>query len=461
MNFEVLQQKEISPTVIKVIGAGGGGSNAVNRMMAAGLQNVDFVVANTDLQALNYSNAPTKLAIGSKLTGGLGAGGKPEVGEKAAVEDTELITNAVRGADMVFVTAGMGGGTGTGAVPVIAQIARDQGALTVGVVTKPFDFEGKVKQRLADEGIEKLRKSVDTLIVIPNQYLLKLVDRRTPIKQAFVMADDVLRQAVQGISDLITHPGIINIDFADVKTTMEGQGDAIMGIGTGEGDNRACDAATGAINNPLLEDSHIEGANHILINITGNEDMTLMEVEEIVKIVTANAESRRSYHLRYRDGQYSGRQAQRDRYRYRVHPGGLSGRHRSFGCKRALRKTEGRRFGRFHDRQRMAAAQRARAEKRVGSRNTERSDAGDTAGNNTPVGATILIRRPSCACSSRRRRTESTATEVILCIPDNRRSTVETDGGNLSGDRTSFLGLARAKNPFRRRRRKLGTASLS
>jgi len=184
----------------------------------------------------------------------------------------------------------MGGGTGTGAVPVIAQIARDQGALTVGVVTKPFDFEGKVKQRLAEEGIDKLRKAVDTLIVIPNQYLLKLVDRRTPIKQAFIMADDVLRQAVQGISDLITHPGIINIDFADVKTTMEGQGDAIMGIGTGEGDNRACDAATGAINNPLLEDSHIEGANHILINISGSEDLTLMEVEEIVKIVTANAD---------------------------------------------------------------------------------------------------------------------------------------------------------------------------
>lgn len=290
MEFEILNQKEISPTVIKVIGAGGGGSNAVNRMMEAGLMNVDFMVANTDLQALNYSNAPMKLAIGSKLTGGLGAGGKPEVGEKAAMEDTETITNAIRGADMVFVTAGMGGGTGTGAVPVIAQIARDQGALTVGVVTRPFDFEGKVKQRLAEEGIEKLRQSVDTLIVIPNQHLLKLVDRRTPIKQAFIMADDVLRQAVQGISDLITHPGIINIDFADVKTTMEGQGDAIMGIGTGEGDNRAVDAATNAINNPLLEDSHIEGANHILINITGNDDMTLLEVEEIVKIVTANAD---------------------------------------------------------------------------------------------------------------------------------------------------------------------------
>ncbi len=290
MNYEVLQHKEISPTVIKVIGAGGGGSNAVNRMMAAGLKNVDFLVANTDLQALNYSNAPMKLAIGSKLTGGLGAGGKPEVGEKAAMEDTENIANAIRGADMVFITAGMGGGTGTGAVPVIAQVARELGALTVGVVTKPFDFEGKVKQRLAEEGIAKLRKSVDTLIVIPNQHLLKLVDRRTPIKQAFIMADDVLRQAVQGISDLITHPGIINIDFADVKTTMEGQGDAIMGIGMGEGDNRAVDAATDAINNPLLEDSHIEGANHILINVTGNEDLTLLEVEEIIKIVTANAD---------------------------------------------------------------------------------------------------------------------------------------------------------------------------
>jgi len=290
MNFEVMNQREINPTVIKVVGAGGGGSNAVNRMMECGLQNVDFLVANTDLQALNYSNAPTKLAIGSKLTGGLGAGGKPQVGEQAAMEDTEMIANALRGADMVFVTAGMGGGTGTGAVPVIAQIARDQGSLTVGVVTKPFDFEGSVKQKLAEEGIEKLRKSVDTLIVIPNQHLLKLVDRKTPIKQAFIMADDVLRQAVQGISDLITVPGIINIDFADVKTTMEGQGDAIMGIGTGEGDNRAVDAATNAINNPLLEDSHIESANHILINITGNEDMTLLEIEEIVKIVTANAD---------------------------------------------------------------------------------------------------------------------------------------------------------------------------
>ncbi len=291
MNFEMLEQKALSPTVIKVIGAGGGGSNAINRMMEAGVRNVDFAVANTDLQALNYSRAPVKLGIGSKLTGGLGAGGKPEVGERAAIEDEDAIANAVRGADMVFITAGMGGGTGTGAVPVIARVAKEQGALTVGVVTKPFDFEGRVKQRLAEEGIEKLRGSVDTLIVIPNQHLLKLVDRRTSIKDAFLMADDVLRQAVQGISDLITLPGIINIDFADVKTTMEGKGDALMGIGVGEGDNRAVDAATDAINNPLLEDSHIEGATHLLINVTGNEDMTLMEVQEIVSIITSSADT--------------------------------------------------------------------------------------------------------------------------------------------------------------------------
>ncbi len=291
MNFEVIEERHADPTVIKVIGAGGGGSNAVNRMISCGLEKVDFIVANTDLQALNYSNAPVKLPIGSKLTGGLGAGGKPEVGEKAAIEDTESIANALKGADMVFVTAGMGGGTGTGAAPIIAKVAREQGALTVGVVTKPFDFEGKVKMKLAEEGIRKLREEVDTLIVIPNQHLLKIVDRRTPIKQAFQLADDVLRQGVQGISDLITKPGIINIDFADVKTTMEGQGDAIMGTGFGHGENRAVDAATAAINNPLLEDSRIEGANHILINVTGNENLTLMEVEEIVKIITATADS--------------------------------------------------------------------------------------------------------------------------------------------------------------------------
>ena len=218
-------------TVIKVIGAGGGGSNAVNRMIDAGLHNVEFIVANTDLQALRRSNAAVKLGLGAKVTHGLGAGGKPEIGEKAALEDRDAIAEALQGADMVFVTAGMGGGTGTGSAPVIAQVARDLGALTVAVVTKPFDFEGKVKMRLAEEGIEKLRQAVDTLIVIPNQHLLKIVEKRTPISEAFILADDVLRQGVQGISDLITVAGDINIDFADVQHRDEGQGDAIMGIG--------------------------------------------------------------------------------------------------------------------------------------------------------------------------------------------------------------------------------------
>lgn len=291
MNIEVLEERSASPTVIKVIGAGGGGSNAVNRMIACGLQNVQFIVANTDLQALNQSQAAAKLPLGSKLTAGLGAGGKPEVGEKAALEDKDMIANALKGADMVFVTAGMGGGTGTGAAPVIAQVARELGALTVAVVTKPFEFEGRYKMRLADEGIAKLREAVDTLIVIPNQHLLKIVERRTPIKEAFLIADDVLRQGVQGISDLITVPGIINIDFADVRTTMQGQGDALMGIGIGTGDNRAVDAATNAINNPLLEDCRIEGAKRILVNVTGGEDLSLTEFQEVVSIITANADA--------------------------------------------------------------------------------------------------------------------------------------------------------------------------
>ena len=290
MNIEVLDDRTASPTVIKVIGAGGGGSNAVNRMIAGGLQNVEFIVANTDLQALALSNAPVKLPLGSKLTGGLGAGGKPEVGEKAALEDKEMLMNVLRGADMVFVTAGMGGGTGTGAAPIIAQAAKEVGALTVGVVTKPFEFEGRYKMRLAEEGIARLRESVDTLIVIPNQHLLKIVERKTPIKEAFLIADDVLRQGVQGISDLITVPGIINIDFADVKTTMQGQGDALMGIGLGAGDNRAVDAATNAINNPLLEDCRIEGANRILVNVTGGEELSLTEFQEVVSIITANSD---------------------------------------------------------------------------------------------------------------------------------------------------------------------------
>ena len=267
MDFSVMGDAPVSPTVIKVIGAGGGGSNAVNRMIEEGLQHVEFIVANTDKQALSKSVAENKIVIGSKLTNGLGAGGKPEIGEKAAIEDSEAIANILKGADMVFVTAGMGGGTGTGAAPVIAKIAKEQGALTVGVVTKPFDFEGNTKKRLAEEGIRKLHENVDTLIVIPNQYLLKIVDKKTSISQAFKLADDVLRQGVQGISDLITHPGEVNIDFADVKTTMEGKGDAILGIGIGEGENRAVDAALKAIDNPLLEDSHIDGAKNILVNI--------------------------------------------------------------------------------------------------------------------------------------------------------------------------------------------------
>ncbi|MDR2900239.1 MAG: cell division protein FtsZ [Treponema sp.] len=280
-----------NPTIIKVIGAGGGGSNAVNRMIECGLQNVQFIAANTDLQALNDSKAPLKIAIGSRLTGGLGAGGKPDVGEKAAMEDREQIMNTLKGADMVFVTAGMGGGTGTGSAPVIAQVARELGALTVGVVTKPFAFEGKKKMRLADEGIAKMRDAVDTLIVIPNQLLLKNSDNRMPIKQTLSLADDVLYQGVQGISDLITKTGLINIDFADVKTTMHGQGDALMGIGRGTGSNRAEEAAKNAINNPLLEGSTMEGAKHVLINITCGEDISLAEVADVIDYITDNTDS--------------------------------------------------------------------------------------------------------------------------------------------------------------------------
>ncbi|MFP4115200.1 MAG: cell division protein FtsZ [Spirochaetota bacterium] len=286
----VLGEAYGSPTVIKVIGVGGGGSNAVNRMIAAGVQNVEFCAVNTDLQALQRSNAEVRLPLGSELTGGLGAGGKPEVGEKAALEDKSEIQRVVQGADMVFITAGMGGGTGTGAAPIIAQVAREMGILTVGVVTKPFDFERSHKMQLAEQGIAKLREAVDTLIIIPNQHLLKIVDKKTPITQAFLIADDVLRQAVQGISDLITKPGEINIDFADVRTIMSGQGDALMGIGTGDGDNRAVDAATAAINNPLLEDASIEGAKGILVNVSGGLDFTLSEYEEILNIITANAD---------------------------------------------------------------------------------------------------------------------------------------------------------------------------
>ena len=296
MNIDIVEENGSlgeyygSPTVIKVVGVGGGGSNAVNRMIACGVENVEFIAVNTDLQALQRSNAETRLPLGSKLTGGLGAGGDPSVGEKAAQEDKEEIQNVIRGADMIFITAGMGGGTGTGGAPVIAQIAREMDILTVGVVTKPFTFEGRRKAKLADDGIARLRQHVDTLISIPNQHLLKIVERKTPIAEAFLMADDVLRQGVQGISDLITKDGMINIDFADVKTIMKGHGDALMGIGVGNGENRAVDAATNAINNPLLEDTRIDGAHGLLVNVSGGSDFSLSEYEEVLNIITGNAD---------------------------------------------------------------------------------------------------------------------------------------------------------------------------
>ena len=299
MNIEIVPNRETDfivretePTVIKVIGAGGGGCNAINRMIDSGIGKVDFVSVNTDVQALNYSKAPLRLGIGQKLTGGRGAGGKSEVGEKAAFEDTDVIANAIRGANMVFLTAGMGGGTGTGSIPVIAKIAKevDDKILTVAVVTTPFDFEGRRKMVQAQEGIDKLAKEVDSLIVIPNERLFRLGKKEMSLREAFSKADEVLQQAVQGISDLITRPGDVNVDFADVQTVMSGKGMAIMGVGVGEGEQRAVQAATNAINNPLLDGSQIEGATHILINVTASENLTLPELKEIVNIVTTGAD---------------------------------------------------------------------------------------------------------------------------------------------------------------------------
>ena len=276
------------PTIIKVVGVGGAGGNAVNRMIASGLKKVSFVALNTDVQALQRSNAQTRIAIGKELTGGLGAGGQPEIGEKAAIESKEEIKAELENTDMVFITAGMGGGTGTGAAAVVAEIAKSCNALTVAVVTTPFAFEGKKKFMLAQAGIEKLRKQVDTLILIPNQYLLKVVENNTPIKQAFLIADDVLYQGVQGISELITEPGEINIDFADVKTVMKGKGDALMAIGFGEGANRAIDAAKEAISNPLLENASIDGAKSVLVNLAGSDNLTLQEYQDVVELITEN-----------------------------------------------------------------------------------------------------------------------------------------------------------------------------
>ncbi len=272
--------------VIKVIGVGGGGNNAVNRMIEHGVQGVEFIAVNTDAQALNLSSAEVKLQIGAKLTRGLGAGANPEVGKKAAEESKEQIEEALRGADMVFVTAGMGGGTGTGAAPVIAQIAKDLGALTVGVVTRPFTFEGRKRSTQAIGGITSMKESVDTLIVIPNDKLLEIVDKNTPMLEAFREADNVLRQGVQGISDLIATPGLINLDFADVKTIMSNKGSALMGIGMSTGENRAAEAAKKAISSPLLETS-IDGAKGVIMNITGGSNLSLFEVQEAADIVAS------------------------------------------------------------------------------------------------------------------------------------------------------------------------------
>ncbi|MGE7601888.1 cell division protein FtsZ [Peribacillus sp. NPDC097675] len=269
---------------IKVIGVGGGGNNAVNRMIEHGVQGVEFISVNTDAQALNLSKAEVKMQIGGKLTRGLGAGANPEVGKKAAEESKEQIEEALKGADMVFVTAGMGGGTGTGAAPVIAGIAKDLGALTVGVVTRPFTFEGRKRATQAQGGIASMKESVDTLIVIPNDRLLEIVDKSTPMLEAFREADNVLRQGVQGISDLIAVPGLINLDFADVKTIMSNRGSALMGIGISSGENRAAEAAKKAISSPLLETS-IDGAQGVLLNITGGTNLSLFEVQEAADIV--------------------------------------------------------------------------------------------------------------------------------------------------------------------------------
>jgi len=270
---------------IKVVGVGGGGGNAVNRMVTAGLDGVEFIVVNTDLQALKLNAAPHKLQIGAKLTKGLGAGADPNVGRQAALEDTEKLIEALDGADMVFVTTGMGGGTGTGAAPVLASLASELGALTIAVVTKPFKFEGRKRQTQAERGLEELRECVDTVITIPNERLLATIARTTSLTDAFTNADDVLRQAIQGISDLILVPGLINLDFADVKTIMSGMGLAIMGTGLAEGEGRAIEAANFAISSPLLEDASVKGARGVIINVTGGADLSLIEVSEASAII--------------------------------------------------------------------------------------------------------------------------------------------------------------------------------
>jgi cell division protein FtsZ len=286
---------EVTPDItplasIKVMGIGGGGGNAANRMVSAKVEGVDFIAINTDAQALYHSQAPHRINIGKALTKGLGAGSTPEIGKKAAEESSEELKAAIEGADMVFITCGMGGGTGTGAAPVIADIAKELGILTVAVVTKPFSFEGANRTTAAMEGLEQLKGKVDTIITIPNDRILSIIDKKTPLTDAFIVVDDVLRQAIQGIADLITTHGMINVDFADVRTIMQGAGSALMGIGYGQGENRAVDAARAAIESPLLEQS-INGAKGILFNITGGNDLSMFEVDEAAKIITEAADA--------------------------------------------------------------------------------------------------------------------------------------------------------------------------
>jgi len=285
-----LEEEVSTGARIKVVGVGGGGSNAVNRMVQVGLSGVEFLVANTDQQALHINHAPVRLQIGSKLTKGLGAGADPNVGRQAALEDTDKLIQALDGADMVFVTAGLGGGTGTGAAPVIASLASELGALTIAVITKPFKFEGKKRLLQAERGLEALRECVDTVITIPNERLLSVIERSTPLTDAFATADDVLRQAIQGISDLILVPGLINLDFADVKTIMAGMGVAMMGTGIADGEERAVDAARKAISSPLLEGASVQGARGVIINVTGGPDLSLIEVSEASSIVQEAAD---------------------------------------------------------------------------------------------------------------------------------------------------------------------------
>src|SRR5512143_2066179 len=283
-------EETLPPARIRVIGIGGGGGNAVNRMIQAGIRGVDFIAANTDLQVLRVNRAPTKIQLGLTTARGMGAGSNPEIGKSAALEDAERISQTLAGSDMVFVTAGMGGGTGTGAAPVIARLASEAGALVVAIVSKPFAFEGRRKLRYAEDGIAELREYVDTLITIPNERLYAFVDRNVTTWEAFRQADDVLRQAVQGISDLIVVPGEVNLDFADVKTVMENMGMALMGTGTASGEHRAVEAAQRAISNPLLEEQSIQGARAILINITGGDDLTMSEVGEACNVIQQAAD---------------------------------------------------------------------------------------------------------------------------------------------------------------------------